>query len=299
MHPESPTSPATPHRRTFPTVDALQTFGGGSRDVFAAKLSADGAALLFSTFLGGNDFETAEGMAIDAAGNLYLAGNGRGNFPTVSPDPAGPLQPAALGNTDGIIAKIQTIDDAEGPIITSLSASPNPVEVNSSSVSLAATADDSTTGDSPIADVEYSIDGGTPVSMNPSDGTFDTSIEDAEALIGPFAETGIREICVTRHRRPRQHRRRRLPAAARLRPQRRLRHRRRLGPFTRRGGSGERSVRNRALRLRFEIPPRPKHPRRQSPIPLQGRRHPLPQHVNGLACRHRRSRAPSSEGKAS
>ncbi len=184
---------------TFPTANATQpVYGGGSRDAFVAQLSPDGASLLFSTFLGGNDFDTAEGIAVDAARNLFITGHGRsGDFPQLSPDPGGPFQMGPAGGTlNTFITKIQTVSDAEPPLVTSLSANPNPVEVNGSAVLLSATADDTATGGSPIATVEYSIDATAAVGMTPADGTFDTPTEDATALLGPFSETGVREICV-------------------------------------------------------------------------------------------------------
>jgi YVTN family beta-propeller protein len=60
----------------FPTTpDAFQpASGGGSNDVFAAKLNPDGSALAYSTYLGGSDTDRASGIAVDAEGNAYLAG---------------------------------------------------------------------------------------------------------------------------------------------------------------------------------------------------------------------------------
>ncbi|HEX8286063.1 MAG TPA: SBBP repeat-containing protein [Pyrinomonadaceae bacterium] len=59
----------------FPvTAGALQTANAGGFDAFAAKLSPAGSTLLYSTYLGGADFDTAGALAADAAGNVYLAG---------------------------------------------------------------------------------------------------------------------------------------------------------------------------------------------------------------------------------
>jgi hypothetical protein len=46
--------------------------GGG--DVFVTKLSADGSALIFSTYLSGDQQDTPGGIAADAAGNSYVTG---------------------------------------------------------------------------------------------------------------------------------------------------------------------------------------------------------------------------------
>lgn len=65
---------------TFPLVNAFdttQTNGEG----FVAKLNADGTALFYSSFLGGEnantteDFEEATGIAIDSLGFAYVTGN--------------------------------------------------------------------------------------------------------------------------------------------------------------------------------------------------------------------------------
>jgi uncharacterized protein (TIGR03437 family) len=59
----------------FPTTSgAYQTKFAAGRDVFASKLSADGSRLLYSTFIGGSGTDLANAVAIDMAGNAYLAG---------------------------------------------------------------------------------------------------------------------------------------------------------------------------------------------------------------------------------
>ena len=47
----------------FPTVNAVQPFIGGLSDAFVTKLNATGSALLYSTFLGGNLYDEARGIA--------------------------------------------------------------------------------------------------------------------------------------------------------------------------------------------------------------------------------------------
>jgi hypothetical protein len=67
----------------FPTVHPLQpTLNGG--DAFVAKLTADGSALVYATYLGGSyDFEFGTGIAVDAAGAAYVTGQtGSADFPT-------------------------------------------------------------------------------------------------------------------------------------------------------------------------------------------------------------------------
>jgi hypothetical protein len=64
-------------------------------------------------------------------------------------------------------------------------------------VLLTAEIDDSATGDSSIVSASYTIDGGDPVAMSATDGTFDSSRETVDAVIPGFETSGVYEICVT------------------------------------------------------------------------------------------------------
>jgi hypothetical protein len=69
---------------------------GGFTDAFVAKLSASGSALVYSSYLGGTDQETANGIAVDATGNAYVtAYTQSADFPTT----AGAFQTAFGGGT--------------------------------------------------------------------------------------------------------------------------------------------------------------------------------------------------------
>ena len=72
----------------FPTTaGALDaTYNGGLHDAFAAKVSATGSALDYSTYLGGAIDETARGIAVDGAGNAYVLGETTStDFPMARP----------------------------------------------------------------------------------------------------------------------------------------------------------------------------------------------------------------------
>ena len=72
--PDFPTRPGS-FRRTGAT--------GNFSDVFVSKLNAAGTALVYSTFIGGSNFDFGRRMAIDAAGNVYVTGQTKSsNFPT-------------------------------------------------------------------------------------------------------------------------------------------------------------------------------------------------------------------------
>ncbi len=80
----------------FPvTQDALQrVYGGGFGDGFLVKVSADGASLSYSTYLGGIDYDSINAIATDAAGDLYLTGASNGFS---QPASAGAFQPKPDG----------------------------------------------------------------------------------------------------------------------------------------------------------------------------------------------------------
>jgi hypothetical protein len=70
----------------FPTVNPIQaTYLGGADDAFAFKLDAAGAALVYSTYLGGNVSENATRVVVDDTGSAYITGyTGSFDFPTAN-----------------------------------------------------------------------------------------------------------------------------------------------------------------------------------------------------------------------
>src|ERR1035438_9506630 len=61
----------------FPIVNSAQASSGGKADAFAAVISADGSRLTYSTYVGGSGDDGALGVAVDAQGNVILAGQTR------------------------------------------------------------------------------------------------------------------------------------------------------------------------------------------------------------------------------
>ncbi len=87
----------------FPTTNPLQeNFRGGAFDAFVSKINPSGTALVYSTYLGGTDDARGYRIALDAASNVYIAGQTLSpNFPT-----AAALQPTFGGGSDAFITKL-------------------------------------------------------------------------------------------------------------------------------------------------------------------------------------------------
>lgn len=90
----------------FPsTQGAFQTtFGGGITDLFVAKLDGANFSLVYSTFLGGSNFDfPAHGIGVDTTGNVYMAGyTVSNNFPTTP----GAFQTTSGGDFDAVVVKL-------------------------------------------------------------------------------------------------------------------------------------------------------------------------------------------------
>jgi hypothetical protein len=104
----------------FPTVNPVQpsnTFN--NQDAFVSKLSPDGSALVYSTYLGGNTPDEEDGggqaawsIAVDSAGNAYVTGNTLDtDFPSVNPLQATNKTSAPSSGT-GFVAKYNAAGSA-------------------------------------------------------------------------------------------------------------------------------------------------------------------------------------------
>jgi hypothetical protein len=97
------------HAADFPTTERAfdRTWNGGgfndpASDGVVFKLDAAGA-LVYSTFLGGDDYDASGGIAVDTAGNAYVTGRTFSqNFPTT----AGVFQPVNNSSGDAFVTKL-------------------------------------------------------------------------------------------------------------------------------------------------------------------------------------------------
>jgi hypothetical protein len=80
----------------------------GGIDAFIAKLTPDGGAMSFLTYLGGGDDDTPQGVDVDSEGNVYVGGSTKSaNLPTPLPD-GSTLYTAREGTTDAFVAKLDS-----------------------------------------------------------------------------------------------------------------------------------------------------------------------------------------------
>jgi hypothetical protein len=86
----------------FPTQDPLQATLISLQDVFVTNLNADGSALVYSTYLGGDFNDLGNDIAVDTSGNAYITGTTEStNFPTKDA-----FQPEQSSLRDAFVAKI-------------------------------------------------------------------------------------------------------------------------------------------------------------------------------------------------
>ena len=89
----------------FPSTSNAKS---GSNDVFVTKINPAGNAILYSTFLGGNGFDQGNAIAIDAAGNAFVAGQtSSSDFPLVNP-----MHSTFGGVSDAFVAELNSAGSA-------------------------------------------------------------------------------------------------------------------------------------------------------------------------------------------
>ncbi|MGH9719864.1 MAG: SBBP repeat-containing protein [Bryobacteraceae bacterium] len=94
----------------FPVKNPIHAdYGGGTRDVFLAKLSPEGSDLMYATYLGGSLVDEGYAVALDSEGNAYVTGTTTSlNFPVHAP-----FQLNHRGGArDSFVTKINAAGDA-------------------------------------------------------------------------------------------------------------------------------------------------------------------------------------------
>ena len=116
------------YSRNFPTANALQPVHSDDRcnggdfvyrcsDAFVTRLDPQGSSLIYSTYLGGNRYDAASGIAVDALGSAYVSGlTGSSDFPTTPGCP----QPRFNG---GSLVYFQQLPNAGDAFVSRISSS--------------------------------------------------------------------------------------------------------------------------------------------------------------------------------
>jgi uncharacterized repeat protein (TIGR02543 family) len=92
----------------FPTQNPIQGSNAGIVDVFITKVNSAGDAFVYSTYLGGSDFDNGFAIAVDTEGAAYVTGDSESNdFPTQNP-----IQGSNAGYSDVFITKVNSVGDA-------------------------------------------------------------------------------------------------------------------------------------------------------------------------------------------
>ncbi|MCH9042104.1 MAG: SBBP repeat-containing protein [Thaumarchaeota archaeon] len=98
----------------FPTKFPIQGTSGGV-DAFVTKFNSAGSAHVYSTYLGGCNSESGNGIAVDSSGNAYVTGNTASDgmlCPTVFPT-TNPIQGTHGGGfADAFVTKFNSAGDA-------------------------------------------------------------------------------------------------------------------------------------------------------------------------------------------
>ena len=86
----------------FPLAAPIRATLGGTRDAFVVKLTALGNVLIYSTYLGGSGYDAATAIAVNTAGNAFIAGDTQStDFPLSTP-----VQAVLGGKMDAFITKL-------------------------------------------------------------------------------------------------------------------------------------------------------------------------------------------------
>src|SRR5580658_1619306 len=87
----------------FPTLGPEQASMAGDTDVFVTKWNAAGTGLVYSTYVGGSNRDAAMGVAVDAAGEVYVTGfTYSGDFPIT----VGALRASFVGDSKAFVLKL-------------------------------------------------------------------------------------------------------------------------------------------------------------------------------------------------
>lgn len=90
----------------FPTKSALQGTFGGVTDAFVTKINPSGSAMVYSTYLGGNEFDAGGSIRVDSGGNVYVTGSTDSQPPSPFTGPNATQGTFGGGSSDAFVSEI-------------------------------------------------------------------------------------------------------------------------------------------------------------------------------------------------
>jgi hypothetical protein len=88
----------------YPTAGEFQAFNAGNYDVFVTKLDPTGQTVVYSTYVGGGEFDSAQAIAVTNSGEAWFAGyTGSTDFPAGL---ALPFQGSNDGGIDAVVGRL-------------------------------------------------------------------------------------------------------------------------------------------------------------------------------------------------
>lgn len=130
------TYPLTPgsYQPAFPIFQTcfapcMATFQGPNQ--YVTKLDPTGSRMIFSTAVSGTGNTTNQGLAVDAAGNVYLTGLAGAGYPYTVTPPSPPLGPALAGLETPALPFLSKLDPAGQELLFSIPAGGAGVQVDS------------------------------------------------------------------------------------------------------------------------------------------------------------------------
>jgi len=179
----------------FPTLGGFipGPLSASADHVFVSELTADGSALVYSTYLAGNGTEKATGLALDIRGNIYVSGTTTStDANTGFPSTAGSFQTTSLATNQFFFSKID-------PTKTGTASVPYSTYVGGSTPSPGVTLGGGIAVDTSTTPNVY-ITGGTDFSDLKFLNAYQTATAGTHAFLGKFTPTnatGAQEVYLT------------------------------------------------------------------------------------------------------
>jgi len=203
-------STSTDHTVTYDNTPPTVTINQAAGQADPTKVSPINFTVVFNETV--TDFATGDVTLSGTAGAATATVTGSGttynvavsgmtsNGTVIASITAAKAHDAAGNGNSASTSTDHTITyDPEPPAVSDVAVNPS---LTNGTIAVTATAkvDDAATGNSTIVAAEYSIDGDTPVAMDPSDGHFDSATENVTALI-PLSvvsalSKGDHQVCV-------------------------------------------------------------------------------------------------------